>query len=57
MTQRLKHYYYEIIVPKLMALPELSYISSYQVPSIQKIVVNRGIGGASQNNKILESSL
>jgi large subunit ribosomal protein L5 len=31
--------------------------NKYQVPRIEKIVINRGLGDASQNAKILQSSL
>nr|AYQ94833.1 ribosomal protein L5 [Follicularia botryoides] len=55
MTQRLKKLYAETIVPNLME--KFKYENIHQVPQIQKIVINRGIGDASQNNKILESSL
>jgi large subunit ribosomal protein L5 len=55
MTQRLKDFYTKTIVPKLMT--QFNYENIHQVPQIQKIVINRGIGDASQNNKILESSL
>lgn len=55
MTQRLKKLYLETIVPKLME--QFKYENLHQVPQIKKIVINRGIGDASQNNKILESSL
>jgi len=56
MTQRLKNYYYKTIIPKLISIREFKYKNSYEAPSVKKIVVNRGIGDASQNNKILESS-
>lgn len=55
MTQRLKKYYVEIIIPKLME--QFKYQNIHQVPSIEKMVINRGIGDASQNQKIVESSL
>jgi large subunit ribosomal protein L5 len=55
MTQRLKTLYVKTIVPKLME--KFQYKNIHQVPQIEKIVINRGIGDASQNNKILESSL
>nr|YP_009492372.1 ribosomal protein L5 [Stauridium tetras]AWI68985.1 ribosomal protein L5 [Stauridium tetras] len=55
MTQRLKKYYTEKIVPTLYN--KFSYKNIHQVPQIEKIVLNRGIGDASQNNKILESFL
>jgi large subunit ribosomal protein L5 len=55
MTQRLKKYYVDQIVPKLYN--QFGYKNIHEVPQIQKIVLNRGIGDASQNNKILESFL
>nr|YP_009492293.1 ribosomal protein L5 [Pseudopediastrum sp. CL0201VA]AWI68890.1 ribosomal protein L5 [Pseudopediastrum sp. CL0201VA] len=55
MTQRLKQYYMEKIVPTLYK--QFGYKNIHQVPCIEKIVLNRGIGDASQNNKILESFL
>lgn len=55
MTQRLKTLYYQKIVPKLME--EFTYKNKYQVPEIEKIVINRGLGDASQNAKLLDSSL
>ena len=55
MTQRLKKQYTESIVPKL--IKEFKYKNIHEVPKIEKIVINRGIGDASQNNKVLESFL
>ena len=55
MTQRLKKYYSETIVPKL--IEQFKYENMHQVPAIEKLVINRGIGDASQNQKIVESSL
>lgn len=55
MTQRLKKYYTETIVPKLFE--QFKYQNIHQVPAIEKLVINRGIGDASQNQKIVESSL
>ena len=55
MTQRLKKLYIDSIIPKLKE--QFQYENIHQVPQIKKIVINRGIGDASQNNKILESSL
>jgi len=56
MTQRLKTYYTETIVPKLRN--QFKYLTSLEeVPKIEKIVINRGIGAASQNQKIVDSSL
>nr|ALO21278.1 ribosomal protein L5 [Chloromonas radiata] len=55
MTQRLKTYYIETIIPKLKN--QFKYENIQQVPKIEKIVINRGIGAASQNQKIVDSSL
>ncbi len=55
MTQRLKTYYQETIVPKLKE--QFGYQNIHQVPKVVKVVVNRGLGEASQNAKALESSL
>ena len=55
MTQRLKTQYSQTIVPKL--IEQFKYKNVHQVPSIKKIVINRGVGDASQNTKILEFSL
>ena len=55
MTQRLKTHYLNAIVPNLAA--KFQYKNKHQVPKIEKIVINRGIGDASQNNKVLESFL
>jgi large subunit ribosomal protein L5 len=55
MTQRLKTQYLTSIVPNLVT--KFQYKNTHQVPKIEKIVINRGIGDASQNNKVLESFL
>jgi large subunit ribosomal protein L5 len=55
MTQRLRNFYNTSIVPKLMG--EFKYKNRLQVTRIEKIVINRGLGDASQNAKVLESSL
>lgn len=55
MTQRLKKQYIENIVPKLMK--NFKYENIHQVPKIDKIVINRGIGSASQNQKMVDSAL
>ena len=55
MTQRLKKLYYDTIVPKLLS--NLNYKNTNQIPRIEKIVINRGLGDASQNAKLLNSSL
>ena len=56
MIPRLKKCYMEEILPKLMQMSEFNYKNKQQVPYIQKIVINRGLGDASQNEQILKSS-
>jgi large subunit ribosomal protein L5 len=53
MTQRLKKHYLDNIVPALSK--QFNYKNVHEVPQLKKIVINRGIGDASQNNKVLES--
>ena len=55
MAQRLKKIYSQEIIPKL--IEEFNYKSYLQVPRIEKIIINRGLGDASQNVKLLDSSL
>jgi len=55
MSERLKTYYEQTIVPQLMA--DFHYTNRHQVPRLSKVVVNRGVGKASQNSKLLEGSL
>lgn len=52
---RLKELYDKEIVPKLMT--EMNYSSVMQVPKIEKVVVNMGLGEAVQNVKILDSAV
>ena len=52
---RLKLRYRKEGVPALMK--ELSLKNPYQVPRLEKIVVNMGLGEALANNKILESAV
>lgn len=51
---RLKEIYQKEIVPKLRA--EFNYKNLMEVPRIEKIVVNMGLGEAIQNIKILDSA-
>ena len=53
--QRLKDLYNKTIVPKLSS--QFKYKNIHEVPQIEKIVINRGIGDASQNQKIVDSCL
>ena len=51
----LKTRYRETIRPKL--LKDLGLKNIHQVPKVQKVTVNRGLGEAAQNSKSLEASL
>ncbi len=55
MPQRLYTLYHDTIAPKLKQ--ELGYTNIHQIPKLTKVVVNRGLGEASQNAKALESSI
>ena len=52
---RLKARYQQQIVPQLMK--ELGYGNVYQVPRLEKITINRGLGEAIQNAKVLDSAV
>lgn len=51
----LKEKYRTEIVPKLMK--EFNYSNIMQVPKLEKITINRGLGEAAQNAKALEASM
>jgi large subunit ribosomal protein L5 len=52
---RLKTFYHKEVVPRLMQ--EFKYKNPMQVPKIEKITVNMGLGEAVQNPKILDSAV
>lgn len=52
---RLKDIYIQEIVPKLMK--DFNYTSVMEVPRIEKVVLNMGLGEAIQNVKILDSAV
>lgn len=52
---RLKELYQTELVPKLMQ--DFQYKSVMQVPKIEKVVLNIGLGDAIQNPKLLESAV
>lgn len=54
MASRLKQYYLEAVLPALME--RFKYKNPMQAPSLEKIVVNMGLGEAIQNPKVLESA-
>lgn len=53
MTQQLEKFYQEII--RVEFLKYYNYKNIHQIPKLQKIIINRGIGDVSQNAKLLES--
>ena len=52
---RLKEKYKNEIVPQMMK--EFNYSSVMEVPKIEKVVVNMGVGDAIQNAKLLEEAV
>jgi len=52
---RLKEQYNEKVAPALKA--EFAYTNPMQIPGITKIVVNMGVGEASQNAKLMDGAL
>jgi len=54
MTPRLKEKYTKDIIPAM--IKEFSYKNVMQVPKIQKVVLNVGLGEAIQNIKLLEAA-
>lgn len=55
MVQRLKKLYMDSIRPTL--IKEFNYTNIQQVPKLTKVVLNRGIGEATQNTRSIETSL
>lgn len=53
MKPRLQKHYEERVSPRLME--EFEFDNAYRVPRIEKVVVNVGMGEASQNPKILDT--
>jgi large subunit ribosomal protein L5 len=52
---RLKEYYLKTVVPSLVK--EFNYSNPMQVPKMEKIVINMGLGEAIQNVKIIDSAV
>ena len=52
---RLKEKYQTEIVPSLMK--QFNYSSIMQVPKIEKVVVNIGVGDAIQNSKFMDEAV
>lgn len=55
MKARLQEYYEKEVVPQLME--EMGYKNPMQVPRLVKIVINMGIGEATQNIKVLDAAV
>jgi len=55
MSARLKETYQKEIAPRLMK--ERSYSSVMAVPRLEKVVVNMGVGEATQNIKLLDAAM
>ena len=55
MNKNLRSYYKETVIPSMME--QFSYKNIHEVPKITKVVINRGLGEASRNNKALETSI
>jgi large subunit ribosomal protein L5 len=54
-TPRLKAKYKEEVVPALME--QFGYKSIMEVPKLQKICINQGLGKATQDKKVVETAL
>ena len=54
-TTAIKNDYKERIVPALTK--EFNYTTPMQVPKLEKIVINQGLGDATQDKKIIETAL
>jgi large subunit ribosomal protein L5 len=55
MAARIKENYVKEVVPRLMK--ERSYPNVMAVPRLQKVVVNMGVGEATQNIKLLDAAM
>ncbi len=55
MTTRLQKQYNDVIVPAL--LKEFGYKNKMEVPKLDKIVINMGVGDATEDRKALEGAL
>ncbi|MBI5598519.1 MAG: 50S ribosomal protein L5 [Deltaproteobacteria bacterium] len=54
MTARLKDYYRKEVVPAMMK--EFSYTNVMQVPRVEKVVVNMGLGEATKDIKVIDAA-
>ncbi len=54
-TAQLKKQYQEVIAPTLQQ--QFNYTSTMQVPVLEKIVINQGLGDATQDKKIIDVAI
>ena len=54
-TAQLKKQYKDVIAPALKK--QFNYSSSMQVPVLEKIVINQGLGDATQDKKIIDVAI
>jgi large subunit ribosomal protein L5 len=54
MKQRLKRFYQEQVI--IQIYKQFNYKNIHQVPKLEKIVINRGLGGKIQDKNLLKSS-
>lgn len=54
-TAQLKKYYAESIAPALQK--QFNYRSAMQIPTLKKIVINMGLGDATQDKKIIDVAI
>jgi len=52
---RLKKHYTDVVVPALSK--QFQYGSSMEVPRLEKVVINMGLGSAVQNGKIIDAAV
>ena len=55
MTTKLKKHYEDVIVPAL--LKEFGYKNKMEIPRLEKIVLNMGVGEATEDRKAVEGAL
>lgn len=55
MMNELKQNYQEKVVPSLME--KFEYKSVMQVPKVEKVIINMGVGDAVQNSKLLDNAV
>lgn len=52
---RLKQRYFDVVVPALQK--QFSYKSVMEIPRLEKVVINMGLGSAVQNGKVIEAAV